>query len=229
MPPSLKTISLLLITTLMMSSFTAPKVNGRVKTVETVLSASDEVVTVRYDYDTAGRLSSISNQQNHTHDCTIRYDHDTIEYLYASQKEKRHRKLLRSAQGSVISENGGHNYTYDSAGYLTGIIRDSSDMRTWTIAGGDIVSSYYRDGPRYGAGRSTYLAMPEYRSYGISWMGRSSAHLVDTDVYKGDAGTFTTHHRYTFDTEGRVRTETTVTSSPHTPDVVSMMMYTYTD
>jgi len=118
-------------------------------------------------------------------------------------------------------------FTLNSAGYATTSSSHAAGATTSvnTISNGDLQSSAQTTNGATTTYSYTYLTTVDYRSNGVAFLGKNSTHLVNTlTVSAGTNNTTVYTYSYTFDSKGRVQTQSL--SSVNGTDIIS---YTYTN
>jgi hypothetical protein len=175
--------------------------NGKVKgrTYRNQSSGPTIIDTLSYSYDQQGRVISI---QHITGKETYVYSGNS--YIYTPVSGAPITGILNN-QGLVTSTSNGESYTYDNDGYLISDI-DTILSRYYTISNGNILADSQIHNGNSSILYYTYSSTVDYRDFGKSFMGKANHNLVLSDSLRG---LLTNTQSYTFDSKGRVATETT--------------------
>lgn len=188
---------------------------GRVKT-EVITSTSGTMVdSVRYVYDTLGRLLSLKT------------DTVTTDYVYSSGLVTVTTYLQASifittystdVNGRAVSNSKGFTYRYDSAGYLIAKVHRTAtalDSTAYTVSSGNVIASiqYQTDAATNNVITTTsiYLNITDSRQYGQPLTGNASTNLLSTQaitqVLNGNTYNINYTYSYNYDALGRVATQ----------------------
>ena len=172
-------------------------------------------------FDSQNRL--VEQQATSTTPVTLAYSNGQVTVTQGSNITI---YTLNSA-GYATSDNNGYTYVYDNNGYNTTASSHAAGATTSvnTISNGDLQSSAQTTNGATTTYSYTYLTTVDYRSNGVAFLGKNSTHLVNTlTVSAGTNNTTVYTFSYTFDSKGRVQTQSL--SSVNGTDIIS---YTYTN
>ena len=180
-------------------------INGKVKSI-TSSSTGTASSTTTFTYDGQGRLIS---QQGATSTSSISYSQSTVTISTTGGATTIY---TLNPQGYIASSNNGAvNYAYDDAGFLTTETAGANSLRR-TISNGDIQSETTIINGSTTTTTYTRMSNVDYRDFGLSFQGRSSTHLANTEIVTSNGSSVTYTYGYNFDGQGRVINET-ITSS----------------
>jgi hypothetical protein len=202
---------------ILFSGYKDPKADSRVKTVTTL---SNAVTTVNhYCYDSLGR-------------CAYNwYDGgDTAYFFYEKNKviQKSNQSVMTftlNNKGYIIDLDGITN-TYDDSDYLIKTDDGRITKSILTISNGDIIKAiniqiYDSAIQNCDSAILSYYQQFDTRNYGLPTYGRENIHLLKIQRIYSSKGGYMTSYTYSFDELGRVKKETTKTST-------SVWVHTYT-
>ncbi len=206
-------VVMLALTGVMVSTSCSKKtVNGKVKQI--VSTTNGQTTTTVNTFDSQGRLIAQSGGT------TIAYSSSTVTVTYTTGTPT---VYTLNNQGYAGSDNEGITYTYDNSGFLTGEVATNGNSRTHTISNGDEVSNSLNVGGQITTTTYTYLSNTDYRDYGLSFLGKRNAHVLNTRIITSNGQSVTYNYSYNFDGDGRVLTETITGSNGN----ITTNTYTY--
>ncbi len=128
-----------------------------------------------------------------------------------------------NSKGQAVSDNNGYTYTYDNNGYLITISQNSANSQVNTISGGNVTGEVINNNGQQTTLSFSYGTDKDYRNTGVSFLGKNNTNLATAATYASGQTTVTYVIAHTFDSKGRVLTETITGGG--TSDVYT---YTYT-
>jgi YD repeat-containing protein len=182
---------------------------NQVKT-QTITAIGVSIITT-YTYDAQGRCVSANENNNLT---TYTYGQGTV--TINSSTGTTYGAL--NSNGLIIRGSDSTYYTYDANGYLIAETNTGTgNSQTNTISNGNLVSEVQTVSGSTVTNTFTYGSSYDSRNFGLAFRGKQSVNLCTSNISSGS----TTTYSYTYDSYGRIATETISQSGP----VVS---YTYT-
>lgn len=154
-----------------------------------------------YTYDAQGRLIRTESQNPDTFVVTNTYTpHSIISVTQISSSPRLDTIIYQlNSAGLIIADNHDNHYTYNSDGHL---IKGALDD-TYTWDGNDMATHTYTNGNGTHVIAYVYSNIPDTRNYGDAAWGFRSEHLVLSESDPPN----TTTHKYVFDDQGRVITD----------------------
>ncbi len=196
-------------------------VNGLIASYNSSVTANGTTTTstITYTYDSQNRL--IERQVTGTSNVA------PITYSYSSGQVTATQGATvtifqLNSQGLAISDNQGDVASYDNNGYQTAFTNTGQGTSTVnTISNGNIVSSTQTTNGVTNTYTYTFLSQTDYRSNGVTFLGKSNVNVVNTETISSPAASVYTFS-YTYDSKGRVQTQTIVSNGFNQVDT-----YTY--
>lgn len=174
--------------------------NGKVKgeTYRHQFSNTTDIDTLSYSYDQQGRVISIQHINGQE-----TYVFNGNSYIYTPLSGVSVTGTLNS-QGLVTSISNGFTYSYDQNGYLVSWLGPDFSYY-YTIGNGNILEDSEVNNGNSSIQYYTHSSIIDYRDFGRSFEGKQNHNLTLSDsVSVGQKSTIS----YTFDSKGRVATET---------------------
>ena len=224
-PKSFNTPFAVILLAVLTVSFQNVNVRNKVKTIV----SSSENETFLFSYDSLGRLETTEDKQRNAKSFYNYSIKDSVVIIYlATDKHSRTQKKYFLDSNGHISDSPGIICTYDREGFLIKTEQPTlllPEIEIDSIANGDIVKiAVFSDAKLKSTTKFTFYKTIDNRDLGQHFHGRGNTHLIKTATYTDSYATIESNRTYTFDTLGRVSTETIIN-----PKGQSIIKYTYTN
>ena len=205
---------------LLIGSCKKTTVNGLVKSTADSYTSNGQTTnsTAIYTYDGQNRLTEY--QPGSGTPTTISYGSGSVTVTQGSSVTI----YQLNSSGYATSDNQGNIYVYDNNGFNTTTTNTGANTtNVFSISNGNVSSEQSTVNGVTTTYAYTYLSTADYRTYGLKFLGKNSVNLVNTESIS-NPNTTTYTFSYTFDSKGRVQTQTYISGT--TTDVTT---YTYVD
>jgi len=159
-------------------------------------------------YDGQGRLTQITPDTGVT--TTLYYGIGSVTMTSGSAEST----YQLNAQGLAAYDDQGNTYLYDNSGHCTNITNaNAKTVQSYSISGGNVITGTVTINAGTAQATTTtysylYKDTADLRNMGVSFLGKSSTDLINTETVTALSSTTILTYHYTFDGQGRVLTQT---------------------